>query len=233
MGDDLGFGKASAPLSVAGDELNTYDGGALMDSMTLGSVGGVAASNSFRTALDQTTRDLKEEDPNSVCGEQNGIFDFQVLDCERELYDLFQHSGFPLLICNVATKCKYSEVGFKNLYTLYDRYSDHGFTVLAFPCSQFGNAETISADEIEKEVPKLYPSVKSIDFPIMCKVDVNGEHELPLYGYLKSCIKGTVGQTAISWNFTYFVIDRHGVPIARAGPETKLDALDALVRSVL
>lgn len=164
----------------------------------------------------------------------NGIYEYQVLDCYREVYDLSLHRGFPLIICNVASKCKYAEAGFRNLCTLFERYSPYGFTVLAFPCNQFGSGEPHNAEELEKQLPKLFPSVmQSVDFPIMCKVDVNGDRELPLYGYLKSCLKGTVGQTAINWNFTYFVVGADGVPVARLGPETKLEELDRQVRVLL
>lgn len=163
------------------------------------------------------------------------IYDFQVLDCYQELYDLSQHRGMPLLIVNVASKCsKYSEAGYRLLCTLYERYNEHGFTVLAFPCTQFGNTEPFNAEDIETEVPNLYPnSVKSIDFPIMCQVDVNGEGEIPLYGYLKSCLKGGVGQTAINWNFTYFLIDRRGIPILRMGPETNIEEIEKPLRELL
>lgn len=163
------------------------------------------------------------------------IYDFQVLDCYRELYDLSQHRGAPLLIVNVASKCtKYSESCYRLLCTLYERYSEYGFSILAFPCSQFGNTEPFKAEDLEVEVPKLYPnSVKSLEFPIMSKVDVNGEGELPLYGYLKSCLKGGVGQTAINWNFTYFLINNDGVPILRCGPETKIEEFEKPIRQLL
>lgn len=163
------------------------------------------------------------------------IYDFQVLDCYRELYDLSQHRGMPLLIVNVASTCsKYSEAGYRLLCTLYERYREYGFNILAFPCTQFGNTEPFNAEDIETEVPKLYPnSVKSIDFPIMCKVDVNGECEIPLYGYLKSCLKGGVGQSAINWNFTYFLVNGDGIPVLRLGPETKLEQIERPLRHLL
>lgn len=189
--------------------------------------------NVSRTGELAAADDSANGEAAAVAANSNGIYDFQVLDCYRELYDLQQHRGYPLLICNIASKCKYSEGGFTNLCTLYERYSPDGFSVLAFPCNQFGNAEPHNADELEKEIPRLFPAVKSIDFPIMCKVDVNGDRELPLYGYLKSCLKGTVGQTAINWNFTYFVINADGFPVARYGPEAKLEELDACIRTLL
>lgn len=201
------------------------------------------SASELPSTLQETLVREPSDEPNSEVPESEenyapynpSIYDFQVLDCYRELYDLSQHRGAPLLIVNVASKCnKYSESCYKLLCTLYERYSEYGFSILAFPCSQFGNTEPFKAEDLEVEVPKLYPnSVKAIEFPIMSKVDVNGDGELPLYGYLKSCLKGGVGQTAINWNFTYFLINNDGIPVMRSGPETKVEEFEKPIRQLL
>lgn len=162
------------------------------------------------------------------------IFDFPVLNCYHELYDLSQHKGQIVLICNVASKCKeYGEEGFATLSTLHRRYCGEGLQVLAFPCNQFGNGEPGNEEDIADSVFCTYPGIGEISFPIMAKVEVNGDHELPLFGFLKSCIKGTLGQSAIRWNFTYFLVDRDGIPLARFPPGTKLEELEPAVQQAL
>jgi len=162
------------------------------------------------------------------------IYDFQVLDCYHELYDLSRHKGHVVIICNVASKCKeYSEKSYLMLNALHRRFASQGVDILAFPCNQFGFAEPGNEDEIADTVPCLYPKVGAVTFPIMAKVDVNGGHELPLYTFLKSRFRGSLGPSAIKWNFTYFVVDGEGRPVARYPPEVKVEELDDEINRLL
>lgn len=162
------------------------------------------------------------------------IYDFQVLNCYYELYDLSQHKGSVVLICNVASKCKeYTESGYKMLVSLYRKHHLEGFTVLAFPCNEFGNGEPGNEDEIAENISCVYPQIGEVDFPIMAKVEVNGEHELPLFTFLKNRIRGTLGQSAVRWNFTCFLIDQKGAPFARFCPGATLEEIDARVVELL
>lgn len=154
------------------------------------------------------------------------IYDFQLLDCNHELYDLRQHKGRVVLICNVASKCKeYSEQGYKTLVTLYNRYRHRGFVVIAVPCNQFGSCESGNEEDIAENIPMLYNGIGDVEFPITAKVDVNGEHELPLFAFLKSRVKGVLG-SAIKWNFTSFLIDREGNPILRFAPGATIEEIE-------
>lgn len=170
--------------------------------------------------------------PSLIGGERvETIYEYQALDCNLELYDISQHRGHIVIICNVASKCKdFSLSGYTILTTLYRRYQNRGLRILAFPCNQFGGCEPINEDEIAESIPCLYPTVGDISFDIMARVDVNGEHELPLFRFLKSRLTGSMGQQAVKWNFTYFVVNRLGVPVARFPPETTLETLDEYIQ---
>jgi glutathione peroxidase-family protein len=173
---------------------------------------------------------LDPSDPNA----NKTIYDFQVLNCFHELYDLAQHKGSVVLICNVASKDKeYTEAGYTILTKLYHKHRMEGFVVLAFPCNEFGNGEPGNEDEIAENISCAYPRLGEIDFPIMAKVEVNGDHASPLFTYLKSRIRGTLGQNSVKWNFTTFLCDQTGVPYARFAPGVTLEDIDARVEELL
>ncbi|KAK7201198.1 Glutathione peroxidase [Novymonas esmeraldas] len=162
------------------------------------------------------------------------IYDFQVLNCFHELYDLHQHEGSVVLLCNVASKCKdYTESGYRTLVRLHRKHHRDGLVVLAFPSNEFGNGEPGNEDEIAENISCMYPSLGEVDFPIMAKVEVNGDRELPLFGFLKARIRGTLGQSAIRWNFTHFLVDRKGAPYARFAPGATMAEIDARVEELL
>ena len=173
---------------------------------------------------------LDPADPNA----NKTIYDFQVLNCFHELYDLAQHKGSVVLICNVASKDKeYTEAGYAILTKLYHKHRTEGFTVLAFPCNEFGNGEPGNEDEIAENISCMYPRLGEVDFPIMAKVEVNGDHASPLFTFLKSRIRGTLGQNSVKWNFTTFLCDQKGVPYARFAPGSTMSDIDARIDELL
>ncbi|KAK7201200.1 type II (glutathione peroxidase-like) tryparedoxin peroxidase [Novymonas esmeraldas] len=139
------------------------------------------------------------------------IYDFQVNGGDHKPYDLAQHKGHPLLIYNVASQCGYTKSGYETATALYDKYKDRGFTVLAFPCNQFGGQEPGSEAEIKEFACTRFKA----DFPILEKIDVNGDKEHPLYHYLKNACKDENGVTDVRWNFTSFLVDKEGHPVHR------------------
>jgi glutathione peroxidase len=86
--------------------------------------------------------------------------------------------------------------------------------VLAFPCNQFGKQEPGDADEIEQFCKVNF----GLTFPLMAKVDVNGDDASPLFDWMKAEAPGLMGSKAIKWNFTKFLIDREGSVVKRYGP---------------
>lgn len=150
------------------------------------------------------------------------IYDFQVNGADHKPYNLAQHKGHPLLIYNVASKCGYTKGGYEAATELYNKYKDRGFTVLAFPCNQFMGQEPGTETEIKQFACSRFKA----DFPIMEKVNVNGEKEHPLYHYLKNAQRGVLGTTAIKWNFTAFLVDKDGHAVHRFSPGTTAAAIE-------
>ena len=84
--------------------------------------------------------------------------------------------------------------------------------ILAFPCNQFGSQEPGSNSEI-----KQFAASFGVQFDMFEKINVNGPDAHPLWTFLKDKQGGLLGNN-IKWNFTKFVIDRNGQPVARLGP---------------
>lgn len=140
------------------------------------------------------------------------IADFSVASPKGQV-DLAEKQGSVLLIVNTASRCGFTPQ-YEGLEDLQRRYGDSGFEVLAFPCNQFGAQEPGSDAEIAEFCRVNYDNT----FPIMSKVDVNGDDADPLFGWLKREAPGLMGSKTIKWNFTKFLVDREGQVVKRFGP---------------
>jgi glutathione peroxidase len=136
--------------------------------------------------------------------------------------------GRVLLIVNTASQCGFTPQ-YAGLETLYRKLEPEGLTVLGFPCNQFGGQEPGSDAQIGAFCQKNY----GVTFPMFAKVDVNGPNAHPLFQYLTKAKPGILGIEAIKWNFTKFLIDRAGNPVARFAPQTTPDELEAPIRKLL
>jgi glutathione peroxidase len=128
---------------------------------------------------------------------------------------LEEYSGRVLLIVNVASHCGYTPQ-YDGLQKLHETYSARRFSVLGFPCNQFGRQEDDDVDTIQTFCETQY----GVQFPMFAKVNVNGPDAFPLFKALKKEAPGLLGTEAIKWNFTKFLVDRAGNVVARFGPST-------------
>jgi glutathione peroxidase len=142
------------------------------------------------------------------------IADFTVVTNRGAELDLRDKLGTVLLVVNTASKCGFTPQ-YDGLEKLYQQFKDQGFEVLGFPCNQFGAQEPGNADEIAEFCKVNF----GVTFPLMAKVDVNGDDASPLFDWMKSEAKGLMGSTSIKWNFTKFLIDREGIVVKRYGPQ--------------
>jgi glutathione peroxidase len=156
------------------------------------------------------------------------IYDFQANTLDGKPASLADWRGQALLIVNTASKCGFTPQ-YAGLEQVYRTYKERGFSVIGFPCNQFGAQEPGNADEIASFCSLTY----DVSFPMMAKVDVNGPAAHPLYAYLKHAKKGLLGSEAIKWNFTKFLVDRQGEPVRRFAPLDKPEALSSAIESVL
>jgi len=142
--------------------------------------------------------------------------------------DLSSHKGEVMLIVNVASKCGFTPQ-YEGLEALQRSYQDKGFTVLGFPCNQFGAQEPGDAAEIANFCKLSY----DVSFPVMGKIDVNGDDAAPIYKHLKDEAPGLLGTKKIKWNFTKFLVDRSGKVVKRYAPQTKPEELTGDIEALL
>ncbi len=143
------------------------------------------------------------------------IYDFQAETIQGKTKQLVDYKGQVVLVVNTASKCGFTPQ-YKGLQELYETYKNRGFTILGFPCNQFGGQEPGDAEEINSFCEMNY----GVEFPMFNKIDVNGDNAHPLFNYLKDELSGTLGDK-IKWNFTKFLIGKDGQPIKRYAPTTK------------
>ena len=136
--------------------------------------------------------------------------------------------GQVLLIVNTASKCGFTPQ-YEGLEALQKQYGDKGFSVLGFPCNQFGAQEPGDEAEIASFCKLTY----DVDFPMFAKVDVNGDAAHPLFKALKAAAPGLLGSEGIKWNFTKFLVDRSGNVVDRFAPTTKPEAIAADIEKLL
>ena len=142
--------------------------------------------------------------------------------------NLSDHKGEVMLIVNVASKCGFTPQ-YEGLEALQRKYSEKGFTVLGFPCNQFGAQEPGDAEEIASFCKLTY----DVSFPMYGKIDVNGDNAAPLYRHLKDEAPGLLGSKGIKWNFTKFLVDRSGKVVKRYPPQAKPEDLTRDIEALL
>ena len=141
------------------------------------------------------------------------LYNISGKDIDMNSVDLRSYEGKTLLIVNVASKCGFTPQ-YKDLQNLYEKYQEQGLEVLGFPCNQFGAQEPGTNEEVKSFCDLNY----NVSFRMFDKIDVNGSNASPLFKYLKHETPGIMGTEAVKWNFTKFVTNKEGQPVARFGP---------------
>jgi glutathione peroxidase len=179
------------------------------------------------------------------------VYDFSVKDRKGGEVSLREYANEVILIVNTATKCGFTPQ-YEELEALYKKYHAQGFTILDFPCNQFGQ-QAPGTDESIHEFCKL---TYGTEFPRFKKIKVNGEDADPLYQYLKEQ-KGFAGwnpnhkltpvleemlskedpdykeKSDIKWNFTKFLVDKKGFVVARFEPTEDLKNVAKQIEALL
>jgi glutathione peroxidase len=133
-----------------------------------------------------------------------------------------------LLIVNTASKCGFTPQ-YTGLESLQQQYGTRGFSVLAFPCNQFGAQEPGTETEIQSFCEMNYQTT----FPLFSKIEVNGAASHPLFTHLKEQAPGVLGSKRIKWNFTKFLVNQQGEVVKRYAPSTKPEAIAADIEALL
>ena len=166
--------------------------------------------------------------------------DYEATSADGSTDALGDYKGKLLLVVNVASKCGLTPQ-YEGLEALYRETKDSGVEVIGFPTNQFMGQEPGTDDEIQDFCRSTY----DVTFPVLAKVDVNGENASPLYEYLRAAAPGDWGPHLgsfyehvkeitpatepgdIKWNFTKFLIGRDGQVIKRYEPPVTPEEIQA------
>ncbi len=156
------------------------------------------------------------------------IYEFSCEDSSGQTINLSDFKGKTLLIVNTASQCGFTPQ-YEGLEKLQNNYSSEVFSVLAFPCNQFGGQEPGTNEQITEFCSLNYGNT----FPIFSKIDVNGENAHPLFNFLTSEKKGLLGTQKIKWNFTKFLINKDGEPVNRYGSSTTPEQIQSDIEKLI
>jgi len=151
------------------------------------------------------------------------LYDIKAITLQGKEVDFSIYKNKTLLIVNTASKCGFSKQ-YSGLETLYQKYKDQNFEILAFPCNQFNKQEPGNSSEIETNCKINY----GVNFQVFQKFDVNGNNAHPLFKLLKKKLPGFITND-IKWNFTKFLIDANGQPIKRFAPYTTPEKINTFL----
>jgi glutathione peroxidase len=157
------------------------------------------------------------------------ISDEPIHTLQGEPTSLGAYAGATILAVNVASKCGLTPQ-YAGLEELQKAYGPEGFTVIGFPCNQFLGQEPGTAEEIETFCSTTY----GVTFPLMEKIDVNGDERHPIYAELTKVADAEGHSGDIRWNFEKFLITPDGT-ITRFAPTVAPDdpALVAAIEASL
>jgi glutathione peroxidase len=155
----------------------------------------------------------------SMTSPANTVYHFKLDSIDGQPVSLDHYHGKVLMLVNVASKCGYTPQ-YAGLEALYEKYKDRGLVIIGIPANNFAAQEPGTNAEIKKFCSNKY----NVTFPMMSKVSVVGADKAPLYVFLtdKSLHPDIGGE--IQWNFTKFLIDRSGKPVARFEPAVTPDS---------
>lgn len=166
---------------------------------------------------------------------EKSIYNFDVQSISGEVCKLSNFEGRVLLIVNVASNCGFTPQ-YSDLQKLYEKYSEQGLSILAFPCNDFGAQEPNNDEKIKGFCQTNF----NVTFNLFSKVSVLGPQKLDLYQYLYDCglkhqggggwrsrifglvksilyrIKGKYApsKNEAQWNFHKFLVGKNGIPVA-------------------
>lgn len=159
---------------------------------------------------------------------QQTIYDFNATTIDGKPFPLAAEHGKVLLIVNTASECGFTPQ-FKGLEQIWKDYRKRGLVVVGFPSNEFGGQDPGTNDEISSFCEINY----GVSFPMMSKVEVNGDKADPLWQWLKKEKPGLLGTQAIKWNFTKFLVGRDGRVLRRYAPNDTPESLRADIEAAL
>lgn len=155
----------------------------------------------------------------SMAAQAKSVYNFTMKSIDGQPVSLKSYQGKVLLLVNVASKCGFTPQ-YTGLEALYEKYKDRGLVIVGIPANNFASQEPGTNEEIKKFCSTKY----NVTFPMMSKVSVLGEDKTPLYVFLTDKTANPTIGGDIKWNFTKFLFDRKGRPVARFEPAVTPDS---------
>jgi glutathione peroxidase len=149
----------------------------------------------------------------------SSVHEFTLKSIDGQPAPLSTYEGKVLLLVNVASKCGYTPQ-YAGLQKLYEQYKDKGLVVVGVPANNFGGQEPGTNEEIKTFCTRTY----NVTFPMTSKVSVKGDDQTPLYQYLTSATANPATAGDVKWNFTKFLVSKHGKVIGRFESKVRPDA---------
>jgi glutathione peroxidase len=150
------------------------------------------------------------------------VYSFTLPSIDGDPTALASYKGKVMLLVNVASRCGFTPQ-YSALESLYEKYKDRGLVILGFPANNFGGQEPGTNAEIKSFCTLRY----NVTFPMFAKVSVKGADTTPLYQYLTRQANPRLAGD-IKWNFTKFLVDRHGRVVARFESPVKPDSREVV-----
>lgn len=166
-----------------------------------------------------------KEAPRPAAPAKKVTIDHTLETLEGAPFSLAEQRGKVLLIVNVASNCGYTPQ-YAGLQALHERYGPKGLVVIGIPSNDFGGQEPGSHEEIRAFCENEF----DVSFPMMAKAHAKGPEMAPVYRTLTTETAAPIAGE-VKWNFTKFLVDRDGVPVARFEP--KVEPLSAEVVSAI
>ena len=150
------------------------------------------------------------------------VSDLVVSTAAGDQQRLGELDGQVRLIVNVASRCGFTKQ-YTGLQALQESYGTQGFSVLAFPCNDFGAQEPGTVEEVQQFCSTTF----GVTFPIYGKVAISAA---PFDTLVQAEPAGPV-----AWNFEKFLVGKDGTVIARfkSGVEPESAELKGAIEAAL
>ncbi|XP_072717011.1 probable glutathione peroxidase 8 [Ciconia boyciana] len=152
------------------------------------------------------------------------FYSFEVKDSQGRIVSLEKYRGKATLAVNVASYCQHTDKNYIALQELHREFGPSHFTVLAFPCNQFGESEPSSSWEIESFAKRNY----RVTFPIFQKIKILGSEAEPAFKFLIDSSKSEP-----RWNFWKYLVSPEGKVVKFWRPEEHIESIKPEVASLI
>jgi glutathione peroxidase len=157
----------------------------------------------------------------TFAADTKSLYEIPLKDIKGNATSLKTYEGKVMLIVNVASKCG-NTPQYKGLEAIQRKYHDQGFTVLGFPCNDFGGQEPGTNEKILEFCTSTY----DVTFPMFDKLHVKGAEQHPLYASLTG--KGAPFPGDVKWNFGKFLVGRDGKILKRFEPGVQPESAEVI-----